>query len=328
MNISLEYFPIIISGVVFLSLVLAIAGIVIYVRSNAKKQILLGKIKQDAGETAGMPSETIPTQTRGGIQARFLNFLGNIGKRAQPIDKLIDYTKLRPVFLKAGVHRENARAVYWGAKLLLAFFPAFLVFLYRVLIPGAPISAAQMVTILTMLAILGYYMPDLWLRFKIARRKEIILNGFPDALDLLVVCVEAGMGLDSAINRVAKEIELDNKVLSGELKLYNLEMRAGKVRKDALRNLAMRTDLDEVNNLATLLIQTDKFGTSVGQALKVYSDTMRVQRYQRAEERAAKIPVKLIFPLILFIFPSLFVAILGPAVINIYEVIIKGAALG
>ena len=327
MNILAEYLPIIISGAIFLSLVLLIAGIVIYVQSHAKKQTLLGKIKQDTKGTSVSTSEVIPTQTRGGIQDRVLNFLGNIGERAQPIDKLIDYTKLRPVFLKAGVRRENARSVYWGAKLLLAFFPAFLVFLYRVLLPGAPISMAQMVALLGILSILGYYLPDLYLQFKIARRKEIILNGFPDALDLLVVCVEAGMGLDSAINRVAKEIELDNKVLSGELKLYNLEMRAGKLRKDALRNLAMRTDLEEVNNLATLLIQTDKFGTSVGQALKVYSDTMRVQRYQRAEERAAKIPVKLIFPLILFIFPSLFVAILGPAVINIYNVIIKGNVL-
>ena len=328
MNISAEYLPIIISAAVFLSLVLAIAGIVIHMRSHAKKQILLGKIKQDAGGTAVIQSEVIPTQTRGGIQDRVLNFLGNIGERAQPIDKIIDYTKLQPIFLKAGIRRENARPVYWGAKLLLAFFPAFLVFLYRVLLPGAPMSMAQMVAILTILAIFGYYLPDLWLRFKIARRKELILNGFPDALDLLVVCVEAGMGLDSAINRVAKEIELDNKVLSGELKLYNLEMRAGKLRKDALKDLAMRTDLDEVNNLATLLIQTDKFGTSVGQALKVYSDTMRTQRYQRAEERAAKLPVKLVFPLILFIFPSLFVAILGPALINIYKVIIKGGALG
>jgi tight adherence protein C len=327
MNISAEYLPIIVSAAVFLCLVLAIAGIVMYMRYHARKQTLLGKIKQDTGGTAVIPSEVTPTQARGGIQDRVLNFLSNIGERAQPFDKLIDYTKLRPTFLKAGIRRENARSVYWGAKLLLAFFPAFLVFLYRVLLPGAPISMAQMVVLLGILSILGYYLPDLWLQFKIARRKELILNGFPDALDLLVVCVEAGMGLDSAINRVAKEIELDNKVLSGELKLYNLEMRAGKLRKDALRNLAMRTDLEEVNNLATLLIQTDKFGTSVGQALKVYSDTMRVQRFQKAEERAAKIPVKLIFPLILFIFPSLFVAILGPAVINIYKIIIKGSIL-
>ena len=152
----------------------------------------------------------------------------------------------------------------------------------------------------------------------------MIVNGFPDALDLMVVCVEAGMGLDSAITRVAREIGLSNKVLSDELNIYNLEMRGGKLRRDALKNLALRTDVPEVNNLATLLIQTDKFGTSIGQALKVYSDTMRVQRFQRAEERAAKIPVKLIFPLILFIFPSLFVVILGPAVINIYKVFIKG----
>jgi tight adherence protein C len=326
MNFSAEYLPIIISGAAFLSLVLIIAGIVMYIRHHAKKQILLRKIKQDVGGTAVMSPEVIATKTRGGIQNRVLNLLGNLGERAKPVDKMIDYTKMRPVFLKAGIHRENARFVYGGAKLLFAFFPAFSVFLYRILLPGAPLGMAQMVAILAMLAIFGYYLPDLWLRFKIARRKELILNGFPDALDLLVVCVEAGMGLDSAINRVAKEIKLDNKVLSGELELYNLEMRAGKLRKDALRNLAMRTDLEEVNSLATLLIQTDKFGTSVGQALKVYSDTMRTQRYQRAEERAAKIPVKLIFPLILFIFPSLFVAILGPAVINIYKVLIKGTA--
>jgi tight adherence protein C len=327
MNIAAEYLPIIVSGAAFLSLALIILGIVIYVQHHKKKQTLIGKIKQDKERATVMSSKVVPKQSLGGIQERALNFLGNIGERAQPIDKIIDYTKLRPVFLKAGIRRENARAVYWGAKLLLAFFPALLVFLYRVLLPVAPMSTAQLVALLGMLSILGYYLPDLWLQFKIARRKELILNGFPDALDLLVVCVEAGMGLDSAINRVAKEIELDNKVLSDELKLYNLELRAGKLRKDALKNLAMRTDLEEVNNLATLLIQTDKFGTSVGQALKVYSDTMRTQRFQRAEERAAKIPVKLIFPLILFIFPSLFVVILGPAVINIYRVIIKGGIL-
>jgi tight adherence protein C len=119
-------------------------------------------------------------------------------------------------------------------------------------------------------------------------------------------------------------MELTHKILSEELQIYNFEMRAGKLRRDALKNLAMRTDLPEISNLATLLIQTDKFGTSIGQALKVYSDTMRTQRFQRAEEKAAKLPVKLIFPLILFIFPALFVVILGPAAINVYRVIIKG----
>jgi len=328
MNILSEYLPIVVSATVFLCIVLVITGAVIYVRAGRRKQNLLGKIKRETRTTVAQDSEAMAPQTGGWIQNRVLSFFSALGQRAPAGDALVDYTKLRPVFLKAGVRRENAPSVYWGAKLFLAFVPALILFLYRVILPGFPLSTAQMVALLTIMAIMGYYFPDLWLRFKIARRKEVILKGFPDALDLLVVCVEAGMGLDSAINRVAKEIKLNYKALSDELTLYNLELRAGKLRKDALKNLAMRTDLDEVNNLVTLLIQTDRFGTSVAQALTVYSDTMRTQRYQRAEEMAAKIPVKLIFPLILFIFPSLFVAILGPAAINIYKVLIKGAAIG
>lgn len=131
------------------------------------------------------------------------------------------------------------------------------------------------------------------------------------------------MGLDAAINRVAEEIKLDSPVLSDELRLLNLEMRAGKLRQDALRDMAMRMDLEDVKSLVTLLIQTDKFGTSMAQALRVYSDSFRTKRFQRAEEIAAKLPVKLIFPCILFIFPSLFVVILGPAAIRIYETLIK-----
>ena len=325
--ISPEYLPIVVSAIVFLCIILVIVGIVMYLRAGTKKQKLLGKITRETRTTVTSDLETEPPQTGGWFQNRILNFFGALGQRAPAGDALVDYTKLRPVFLKAGVRRENAPAVYWGAKLFLSIVPPLILFLYRVILPGFPLSKFQMVALLATMAIGGFYFPDLWLRFKIARRKEIILKGFPDALDLLVVCVEAGMGLDSAINRVSKEIKSNYKILSDELTLYNLELRAGKLRKDALKNLAMRTDLDEVNNLVTLLIQTDKFGTSVAQALTVYSDTMRTQRYQRAEELAAKIPVKLIFPLILFIFPSLFVAILGPAVINIYKVIIKGSIL-
>jgi tight adherence protein C len=324
MDILPEYLPIVVSAIVFLCIVLVIAGAVMYVRAGRKKQNLLGKIQRETRSTVAQDSEAMSPQTGGWIQNRVLNFFSALGQRAPAGDALIDYTKLRPVFLKAGVRRENAPSVYWGAKLFLAFVPPLVLFLYRVMLPVFPISTAQMVALLTLMAIAGFYFPDIWLRFKISRRKEVILKAFPDALDLLVVCVEAGMGLDSAITRVANEIKMNYKVLSDELRLYNLELRAGKLRKDALKNLAMRTDLDEVNNLVTLLIQTDKFGTSVAQALTVYSDTMRTQRYQRAEEMAAKIPVKLIFPLILFIFPSLFVVILGPAVINIYKVLIKG----
>jgi tight adherence protein C len=138
----------------------------------------------------------------------------------------------------------------------------------------------------------------------------------------MVVCVEAGMGLDAAINRVGEEMKLRNEVVSEEFRLMGLELRAGKLRRDALRNLGIRTGLDEVKSLMTLLVQTDKFGTSVAQALRVHSDSMRTRRYQKAEEMAAKLPVKLIFPLILFILPSLFVVVVGPAVIRLFRILL------
>jgi len=171
------------------------------------------------------------------------------------------------------------------------------------------------------LVFFGFYLPDIWLRVRTARRKKRIFNGLPDALDLLVVCVEAGMGLDGAISRVGEEIRLSDRELSDELRLLNLELRAGKARQEALRNLARRVDLEDMNSLVTLLVQTDRFGTSIAQALRVYSDTFRTKRFQAAEELAAKLPVKLLFPLIFFIFPALFVAILGPAAISVIQVL-------
>jgi tight adherence protein C len=157
------------------------------------------------------------------------------------------------------------------------------------------------------------------LRQKTEKRREKILNALPDALDLLVVCVEAGMGLDSAISRVANDSKDGSPELSDELHFMTLELRAGKSRRDALKNLSLRTNLDEVKSLVTLLIETEKFGTSMAEALRVYSDSYRIQRQQRAEEVAAKLPVKLLIPLGLFIFPALFVVILGPAFISIYR---------
>ena len=325
MNIPVEYLPIVISASVFLIALLIIAGVVISSRNNAKKQAFLEKIKHEAKETDIIETATLPSKTDKGVKNRFLEFLTALGNRTSVRKKSAGSPKLKPIFLKAGLRSENVPAVFLGAKVIFAIFLPAIAVLFYLFYPDFSLEASRLVALLTILAIAGFYLPNIWLRVKLARRKEIIRDGFPDALDLLTVCVEAGMGLDSAITRVAKEIALTNKILSDELNLYNLEMRAGKFRRDALKNLAMRTDLEEVNNLVTLLIQTDKFGTSVAKALKVYSDTMRTQRFQRAEEMAAKIPVKLIFPLILFVFPALFVAILGPAVINIYRILIKGS---
>ena len=153
-----------------------------------------------------------------------------------------------------------------------------------------------------------------------AKRKKRLFRGFPDALDLLVVCVEAGMGLDMAIHRVGEEIGLTHPELAEELKLLNLELRAGKTRNSALRNLSKRTDIEDVKSLVTLLIQTDRFGTSIAQALRVYSDSFRTTRYQRADEIAAKMGTKLIFPLAFCMFPSFFVVAVGPALIQIFRV--------
>ena len=185
-------------------------------------------------------------------------------------------------------------------------------------------SARQMSATALMLAFLapvaaGFYLPNLWLSCKVSKRKEHLALGLPDALDLLVVCVEAGMGLDAAIKRVGEEMRLSSREISEEFGQLNLELRAGKSRRDALKDLASRTGLDELNALATLLVQSQKFGANVGQALRIHADSMRGKRSQRAEELAAKLPIKLLFPTVCFIFPSLFLVLMGPALIQAYR---------
>jgi tight adherence protein C len=159
--------------------------------------------------------------------------------------------------------------------------------------------------------------PDIWVKTRIDRRKLKIQNGLPDAMDLAVVCVEAGLGLDQALLRVGTEIHMSAPELAEELNLRNIEINMGRSRADALRNLADRTGVDDLKALVAILIQTDRFGTSVGTALRTFSDSLRVKRRQRAEEMAAKLSVKMLFPMMLFIFPAIFFVILGPAVIAI-----------
>ena len=168
-------------------------------------------------------------------------------------------------------------------------------------------------------ALLGFVAPTFIVRSRIARRQKQMQKALPDALDLLVVCVEAGLGLNQAMVRVAEEIERVSPVLSEQIGLVNLEIRAGTARDVAFRNLGDRTGVQDIKSLMAMLIQTDRFGTSIAQALRTHADTMRTKRRQRAEEAAAKTTIKLVFPLVLFIFPALFVIILGPALIQIFE---------
>ena len=157
----------------------------------------------------------------------------------------------------------------------------------------------------------------MWLVWQVHARQHRLRLSLPDALDLLVICVEAGLGLDQSLMRVAEELRIAHPELSDEIALVNLEMRVGKTRLDALRELARRTGLEDVKALVAMLIQTERFGTSVAQSLRVHSDDLRIKRRQRAEEMSAKTTVKMVPPLVFFIFPALMVVILGPAVIAI-----------
>jgi tight adherence protein C len=307
--------------IAFIAIFLFCMGIAQLVRQRALRRDMVQKIKRFGEED--FVSETKPSEEDGkqGRQPIFSRLFGKIG-RVGHTGRSIDHSAARLRFLRAGIRQENAAATFWGAKLFfgLLLLAGFLVARLTIL----NVMSYQMTMAIAILcALIGFYLPDLWLRQRTDSRKAKILKAMPDALDLLVICVEAGMGLDSAVSRVARETRLTSPELSSELNLMNLELRAGKQRQEALKNLALRTHLDEINSLTTLLTQTDKFGTSMADALRVYSDTYRTERYQRAEELAAKIPVKLIFPMLFFIFPSLFLVILGPAAISIYQNILK-----
>lgn len=175
-------------------------------------------------------------------------------------------------------------------------------------------------------AALGYYSPDLWLGRAIEKRRREISNGLPDAIDLLIVCIESGSGVDQALSRVGEELAIAYPALSTELELISAETRAGKPRLDAFRNFAERTKVEDVRSLVNMLIQTDKFGTSIGQALRTHAETSRTKRRQRAEEKAAKLGVKMLFPLVFCIFPAFYLVVIGPSMIRIFREFVWGMA--
>ncbi len=209
--------------------------------------------------------------------------------------------------IRAGYRDPRHMKIYFGLRGLAAIAALVLV-----LVTGLAGRSLLLVVAVPMLA---YMLPRFVLKRMIRNRQERIQLALPDALDLAIVCVEAGLALDQAIDRVGKEMKNAHRDLSDELMLVGLEMRAGKARADALRNLAFRTGVDDVKALVAVLVQTERFGTSVANALRVHSDSLRTQRRQRAEERAAKTTIKMIPALVLFIFPVMFFVILGPIVI-------------
>ena len=317
MTIATVNMPILVSASGFLSVLLLFMGVFFYFRQRANKVRFVERIAQ-GGESGEIPDTGASSSKTAG---RILNSFSSLGKRVTP-EGSADYSRMRAKFLKAGMRTQNVLYVFWGIRCFLGILMPGSFFLLRVAVFEV-ISYPMTIAIAVLLASFGFYLPEVWLRVMMARRKGLLSSGFADVLDLLVVCVEAGMGLDAAISRVGQEMRWSNKGWSDELNFYNLELRAGKSRRDALKNLAFRTDIEDVNSFTTSLIQTDKFGTSLAQALRVYSDAFRTKRYQRAEEKAAKLPVRLVVTAMGSIFPALFVTILGPAAIRVYELFIQ-----
>jgi tight adherence protein C len=216
------------------------------------------------------------------------------------------------LLVRAGYRTSNALAAMRGFKILTP-----IVFVGLTFVTGAYKWNPIMLPLIALA--LGYLFPDMFLTWRVNARQAKLRRGLPDGLDLLVICVESGLGLDQALMKVSQELRITHHELSEELQLVNLEMRIGKTRIEALRELARRTGLEDIKSLVAMLVQTDRFGTSVAQSLRVFSDDLRTKRRQRAEEMSAKTTVKMVPPLIFFIFPALMVVILGPAVITLFR---------
>ena len=212
--------------------------------------------------------------------------------------------------VQAGYRRKDAVMLLNGAHVAVAIL--------TLLVFGATgMFYRYMILSILLSVFIGAAIPDLWLKRTIRKRQEEIQFALPDAMDLAVIAIEAGLGLDQALVRVGEEIAVPHPALADELQLRNLEVNMGRSRSDAFRNLADRTGVEDLKALVAILIQTDRFGTSAGQALRTFSESMRVKRRQRAEEMAAKLAIKMVIPMVLFIFPGVFIVILGPAFIAI-----------
>jgi tight adherence protein C len=245
---------------------------------------------------------------------RLQGILQAFGEAVQERSKNTSAVRLR--LIQAGYPNAAAVPMYLGLRVAV---PALMGMGAAVALPSMGYSAAKTLILAIYFGATGYVLPSTFVGRRLKARQKEMQKALPDALDMLVVSVEAGLGLNQALVRVSEEIYRISPVLSEQLALVNLEIRAGTSREESLRNLADRTGLQDISSLVGMLIQTDRFGTSVAQALRVHAETMRTKRRQRAEEAAAKTTIKMIFPLVFCIFPALFVVILGPALIEIYK---------
>lgn len=290
-----------------------------------------------------LPATVIATQLRKRIQNRLVteggapapsglvqgnrapSWLEQLGKSGSAETPSEEETRLRAQLMRAGYFSRNAPYIFFGARALCLVIPQLILF---IAVPFLPFSMSGM-TLLTasiFAAALGYILPSFFLNRQIEKREQQYRDGFPDMMDLLVACVEAGLSLDGAIIRICDELRYRYPHLASQLHLMSLEMRAGRERNTAWGNFADRLGLEEARSLATMLKQSEELGTSIGETLRVFAADMREKRMLRAEEKALALPAKLVLPLILFVFPTLLVVLMMPAVLRMVWVF-SGEAL-
>jgi len=285
---------------VFASLIVAAVGMRL---AGARGSVIDRRLAEVTG--------TVAREEAGPRFAAIKEAVRKVGSRVPVSPSEVGKVRLR--LIQAGYRGAEALPIFVGLRVAVAL-GAFVLF-------ATPLVLRPNVSIGLGGSLLGYVLPGMILARMAKRRQHRIQLGLADALDLMVVSVEAGLGLDQAILRVGEELRFAHPDLAEELRLVNIELRAGKARSEALRNLADRTGLDDLVSLSTMLIQTDKFGTSVAQSLRVFSETLRTKRRQRAEEAAAKTGVKMVFPLVFCIFPAIWVVTIGPAAIKFVQVL-------
>ena len=259
----------------------------------------------------------VDTKPTGEAAARLLRILEPVNRFFMP-SQIEERGKMERKLMYAGLRSANALPLFYATKTGLALLLMVAVLLSTAWLPQW--SATKIIFVAMFAAFVGMVLPNTVLNHMVERRQKRLRDGFPDALDLLVVCVEAGLGLTAALQRVSDELKFSHPELGAEFSRVTAEMRAGVEREAALKGLAWRTGLEDIRGLVSLLIQTLKFGTGVGETLRVYSEEFRDKRMQRAEELAAQIGTKLIFPLVFCLFPSFFVVAIGPAVVRLVDV--------
>lgn len=298
--------PFFVTLVIFLALAVAaaVAGMKLYVRPKEAIERVVGGIDH---------AEHMPTHPSLALHD-IIKKLGNFVPQSPK-----DVTVMQRRLIRAGVRKEGALRVLYGAKLALGIA---LPLITAAAVVGSSFDPGNKYAMVMAAAAIGFFGPNEYVRRLASKRQKEISRGLPNALDLLVVCVESGLGLDQAILQVSKELDKAHPEISEEFGLVNLELKAGKRRVEALRNLAERTGVDDLKKLVAVLIQADRFGTGVAQSLRAHADFMRIQARQVAEEKAAKLGVKLIFPIFFCILPSLFVVTVGPVAMKIVRELI------